>query len=198
SGNVPLILFAIPDETTRENRFEISIPNVASLILKHSASGVLPGLNDFVTDDGEVMHPPVAPVFFGFRVMVGIGILMLLVSFKVAITLYRHGEPKRWEAMVLVGMTFSGWVATLAGWYVTEIGRQPWIVTGVLDTSSAAADHPLPILGLSLATYLIVYIGLLSAYIGTLWHMAKNAANSDEAKDLDPGQFKGAVVGALS
>jgi cytochrome d ubiquinol oxidase subunit I len=123
---------------------------------------------------------------------------MLLVSFKVAITLYRHGEPKRWEAMVLVGMTFSGWVATLAGWYVTEIGRQPWIVTGVLDTSSAAADHPLPILGLSLATYLIVYIGLLSAYIGTLWHMAKNAANSDEAKDLDPGQFKGAVVGALS
>ena len=139
-----------------------------------------------------------APVFFGFRVMVGIGMLMLLVSFKVAYTLYRHGEPKPWEARVLVGMTFSGWVATLAGWYVTEIGRQPWIVTGVLDTSSAAANHPMPILGLSLATYLIVYIGLLTAYIATLWHMAKNAARSDEAKDRDPGQFKGAVVGALS
>lgn len=197
-GNVPLVLFAIPDESTRENKFEISIPSGASLILKHSLDGVVPGLNDFVTDDGAVLHPPVAPVFYGFRVMVGIGVLMLLVSYRVAYTLYRYGEPKRWEAMVLVGMTFSGWVATLAGWYVTEIGRQPWIVTGVLDTSSAAADHPLPILGLSLATYLIVYVGLLSAYIGTLWHMAKNAAQSDEAKDRDPGQFKGAVVGAMS
>lgn len=197
-GNVPLVLFAIPDETTRENKFEISIPNGASLILTHSAEGVIPGLNDFLTAEGVVLHPPVAPVFFGFRVMVGIGMLMLLVSYKVTLTLYRHGEPKRWEAMVLVGMTFSGWVATLAGWYVTEIGRQPWIVTGVLDTGSAAADHPVPILGLSLATYLIVYIGLLAAYIGTLWHMAKNAANSDEAKELDPGQFKGAVARALS
>lgn len=197
-GNVPLVLFAVPDENTRENKYEISIPSGASLILKHSMDGVVPGLNDFVTDDGEVLHPPVAPVFYGFRVMVGIGMLMLLVSFRVSYTLYRHGEPKRWEAMVLVAMTFSGWVATLAGWYVTEIGRQPWIVTGVLDTSSAAADHPLPILGLSLATYLIVYIALLSAYIGTLWHMAKNASQSDEAKERDPGQFKGAVVGAMS
>lgn len=197
-SNVPLVLFAIPDETTRQNKFEISIPNGASLILTHSVDGVIPGLNDFLTDDGEVLHPPVAPVFYGFRVMVGMGMLMLLVSFRVAYTLYRQGEPKRWEAMVLVGMTFSGWVATLAGWYVTEIGRQPWIVTGVLDTGSAAAIHPLPILGLSLATYLIVYIGLLSAYIATLWHMAKTAAHSDEAKDLDPSQFKGAVVGALS
>ena len=123
---------------------------------------------------------------------------MLVVSFKVAYTLYRHGEPKRWEAMVLVAMTFSGWVATLAGWYVTEIGRQPWIVTGVLDTSSAAASHPLPILGLSLLTFLIVYAGLLAAYIGTLWHMTKTAAHSDEATERDPGQFKGAVVGVLS
>jgi cytochrome d ubiquinol oxidase subunit I len=197
-ANVPLVLFAIPDESTRENKFEISIPNGASLILKHSVEGVIPGLNDFVTDDGEVLHPPVAPVFYGFRVTVGMGMLMLLVSFKVAYTLYRHGEPKRWEAMVLVGMTFSGWVATLAGWYVTEIGRQPWIVTGVLDTGSAAAIHPLPILGLSLATYMVVYIGLLSAYIATLWHMAKTAARSDEATELDPSQFKGAVVGAMS
>ena len=82
--------------------------------------------------------------------------------------------------------------------FCTEIGRQPWIVTGVLDTGSAAAIHPLPILGLSLATYMVVYIGLLSAYIATLWHMAKTAARSDEATELDPSQFKGAVVGAMS
>ena len=197
-SNVPLVLFALPDETLRENKFEIAIPDGASWILKHSAEGVVPGLNDFVTDGGEVLHPPVAPVFFGFRIMIGIGVLMLLVSWKVSRTLYKRGEPARWEAYVLVAMTFSGWVATLAGWYVTEIGRQPWIVTGVVDTASAAADHPLPILGLSLATYLTVYVALLSAYIGTLWHLAKTAAHSDEAKDLDAGQFKGAVARALS
>ncbi len=196
--NVPLVLFALPDEETRQNNFEIAIPDGASWILKHSADGVVPGLNDYVSDDGAILHPPVAPVFFGFRIMVGIGILMLLVSWKVAYTLYKKGEPSRWEAYVLVGTTFSGWVATLAGWYVTEIGRQPWIVTGIVDTASAASTHPVPILGLSLATYLTIYVALLAAYIGTLWHLAKTAANSDEAKELDAGQFKGAVARALS
>lgn len=196
--NVPLVLFALPDEETRQNNFEIAIPDGASWILKHSADGVVPGLNDYVSDDGAILHPPVAPVFFGFRIMVGIGILMLLVSWKVAYTLYKKGEPARWEAYVLVGTTFSGWVATLAGWYVTEIGRQPWIVTGIVDTASAASTHPVPILGLSLATYLTIYVALLAAYIGTLWHLAKTAAQSDEAKELDAGQFKGAVARALS
>ena len=196
--NVPLVLFALPDEETRQNNFEIAIPDGASWILKHSADGVVPGLNDYVSDDGAVLHPPVAPVFFGFRIMVGIGILMLLVSWKVAYTLYKKGEPTRWEAYVLVGTTFSGWVATLAGWYVTEIGRQPWIVTGIVDTASAASTHPVPILGLSLATYLTIYVALLAAYNGTLWHLAKTAAHSDEAKELDAGQFKGAVARALS
>lgn len=196
--NVPLVLFALPDEETRQNNFEIAIPDGASWILKHSADGVVPGLNDYVSDDGAILHPPVAPVFFGFRIMVGIGILMLLVSWKVAYTLYKKGEPARWEAYVLVGTTFSGWVATLAGWYVTEIGRQPWIVTGIVDTASAASTHPVPILGLSLATYLTIYVALLAAYIGTLWHLAKTAAHSDEAKELDAGQFKGAVARALS
>lgn len=197
-SNVPLVLVALPDENTRENKFEISIPSGASLILKHSTDGVVPGLNDFVSDDGQVLHPPVAPVFFGFRIMIGVGILMLLVSWKVSYTLYKRGEPSRWEAYVLVGTTFSGWVATLAGWYVTEIGRQPWIVTGIVDTASAASSHPVPILGLSLATYLTIYAALLAAYIGTLWHLAKTAAHSDEAKELDAGQFKGAVARALS
>ncbi len=130
--------------------------------------------------------------------MIGIGVLMLLISLKLAHSIKKNGEPDHWEARVLVAMTFSGWIATLAGWYVTEIGRQPWIVTGVLDTSSASADHPVPILGLSLATYLLVYFVLLSAYIGTLWYMAKNAARTDSRKALDPEQFKGAVAGALT
>ena len=77
-GNVPMLLFAIPDDKARTNHFEIRIPNLASIILKHDPAGVVPGLNDFVTADGKVMHPPVAPVFWSFRIMVGVGMLMLI------------------------------------------------------------------------------------------------------------------------
>jgi cytochrome d ubiquinol oxidase subunit I len=115
-GEVPLVLFAWPDEKARDNHFEIAIPYGASLILTHSLSGVVPGLNDFRDN-----HPPVAPVFFGFRIMVGVGLLMLAVSWLATLLLWRRRALPRWTLMALVGMTFSGWVATLAGWYVTEI-----------------------------------------------------------------------------
>ena len=122
---------------------------------------------------------------------------MLLVSWTLAYRMYRHGEPNKLGAYALVGMTFSGWVATLSGWYVTEIGRQPWLVTGVLDTASAVADHPIPILGLSLITYLLIYALLLAAYIGTLLHLARSASLTVKA-DKDTGQYQGAVAGALA
>lgn len=197
-SHVPLVLFAVPDEVQRTNRAELSIPSAASVILTHSASGTVPGLNEFVSDAGEILHPPVAPVFWGFRIMVGIGVLMLLVSWTLAWQIRKHGKPSRAGALMLVGMMFSGWVATLAGWYVTEIGRQPWLVTGILDTASAVADHPVPILGISLVTYLSIYALLLAAYIGTLLHLARSASQAGDSVDMDPGQFKGAVAGAMS
>lgn len=196
-GNVPLILFAIPDQQNRENRFEIAVPSLASLILTHETDGEVPGLNDFIAADGSVLHPPVLPIFLGFRVMVGMGLLMLVISWWGAWQLRQRREPSKPIAYALVGMTFSGWVATLAGWYVTEIGRQPWLVTGVIDTASAVADHPIPILGLSLATYLIIYAGLIIAYISTLLHLARTASTTDE-RERDSSQFKGAVAGALT
>ncbi|MEL6316370.1 MAG: cytochrome ubiquinol oxidase subunit I [Pseudomonadota bacterium] len=179
--NTPLVLFAWPDEETRSNSFEIAVPDGASWILKHSAEGVVPGLNDFVAEDGSALHPPVAPVFFAFRVMVGVGMLMLLVSWTVAWRLRAKGVDGlgRPAAMALAAMTFSGWVATLAGWYVTEIGRQPWLVTGVLDTSAAVAEHPAPVLGLSLAIYLTIYGLLLLAYMGAVTHLARKAAKGE-------------------
>jgi cytochrome d ubiquinol oxidase subunit I len=181
-----LVLFAIPDEAARENRFEIAIPSLASFILTHHFDGEVPGLNDFVAEDGSALHPPVAPVFYAFRVMVGIGMLMLLVSWSVGWRLWRAGEPGVWGARALAAMTFSGWLATLAGWYVTEIGRQPWLVTDVLPTGAAAADHPVPILGLSLATYLIVYGALVFAYLAALTHLARKAAvRQDEGPEPD-------------
>ncbi|MBK1660990.1 cytochrome ubiquinol oxidase subunit I [Paracraurococcus ruber] len=162
-----LRLFAIPDEAARTNRYEVAIPNLASLILTHEWQGEVRGLNEFA---GQ--HPPVAPVFYAFRIMVGIGVLMLLVSWVAAFRLWRGGitRPLAWA---LFGMTFSGWVATLAGWYVTEIGRQPWLVTGILRTGEAAGPVPAATIGLSLALYLTLYAALLAAYIATLFHLAK-------------------------
>jgi cytochrome bd ubiquinol oxidase subunit I len=80
---------------------------------------------------------------------------------------------------VLVGMTFSGWIATLAGWYVTEIGRQPWLVTGVLSTKQAAATIPTPMLAGTLAMYLTMYVMLLVAYISVLFYLARKAGSPD-------------------
>lgn len=173
---VPVLIFAIPDQEERKNHAEIGIPGLASLILTHDIDGEVPGLNDFVAQDGTVLHPPVGPVFWSFRVMVGTGMMMLLTSWLIAWRLRRHNSPGRFGAQILVAMTFSGWVATLAGWYVTEIGRQPWLVTGVLDTASAAASHAAPIIALSLTAYLALYVGLLTAYIGTLIYLARQAS----------------------
>ena len=190
-GNVPLLFFAWPDEAARENRFEIGVPSGASLILKHDPEGVVPGLNDFVAEDGAILHPPVAPVFFAFRIMVGVGLLMLAVSWAAAYCLKRRGETPKWLTVSLVGMTFSGWVATLAGWYVTEIGRQPWLVTGVLTTDQAVSDVAAPVLAGSLTLYLGVYAVLIVAYMGAVLRLAqKSGADKDRP---DPMAAPGAA-----
>lgn len=168
-----LRLFALPNEETRSNDYEIQIPKLASLILTHELDGEVKGLNDFEH------HPPVAPVFWSFRVMVGIGLLMLAVSWLGVWQLKRRGEPARWLLRVLVGMTFAGWVATLAGWYVTEIGRQPWVVYGVLSTADAASAVPAPLIGISLGLYLSIYIVLLTAYISVLFHLMHKASKGE-------------------
>jgi cytochrome d ubiquinol oxidase subunit I len=165
-SHVPLLLFALPDEATRSNKYELAIPNLASLILTHRSDGVLQGLNDFV---GE--HPPVSPVFWGFRIMVGVGLLMLVLAWLGAWQLWRQKTLSRPVAIAFVWMTFSGWVATLAGWYVTEMGRQPYLVQGVLRTADAVSAVPAPHIGLTLVAYLTVYVVLTAAFIRTLVYM---------------------------
>jgi cytochrome d ubiquinol oxidase subunit I len=173
--NVPLVLFAWPDEAQRRNLFEVAIPNGASLILKHHAEGVVPGLNEF-----EGNHPPVLPLFWGFRIMVGTGVLMLLVSWTAAWFLYRRSALPKPLALLMVPMAFSGWVATLSGWYVTEIGRQPWLVTGVLRTEQALGPVPGGHVALTLALYLALYLVLLFVYIGVLVHLALKAGKEGD------------------
>jgi len=186
----PLVLFALPNETTRTNDYAVEIPNGASLFLKHERDGEVKGLNEF---DGN--HPPVKPLFWGFRIMVGTGLLMLAVSWMATLRLQRKGDISPWLARLMVIMTFSGWVATVAGWYVTEIGRQPWLVTGVLKTADAVADVPAPFVATSLTLYLLVYAVLLVAFISTVFYMARKAGT--HTAETKPVASSEAIVEAI-
>lgn len=170
-AGAPLLLFALPNAETRSNDYAIGIPKLASLILTHDLNGELPGLDEF--PEG---HPPVAPVFWSFRIMVGIGLLMLAASWLAAWQLWRQQAPQAWLQRGLIAMTFSGWVATVAGWYVTEIGRQPWLVTGLLLTRDAASSVPAATIFGSLTMYLLLYAVLLSAYISVVFYLARKAS----------------------
>jgi cytochrome bd ubiquinol oxidase subunit I len=174
-----LTLFGWPNEKERRTDYAIQVPKLASLILAHDMDAELKGLNEFPN-----AHPPVAPVFWSFRVMVGVGVLMLLVSWWCAWTLWRRRRQpdagaalfSRWQLRLLAAMTFSGWVATLAGWCVTEIGRQPFLVYGLLRTADLVADHPPSMVMSTLAAYLLTYVFLLSAYVLVLMYMAAHPA----------------------
>ena len=187
----PLLLFAIPDAHERTNHFEIGIPRMAAVILKHDADGELKGIDAF----GD-KHPPVAPLFFGFRVMVGMGVLMLLVSWLGAWQLRRRGEPAPWLARGLVVMTFSGWIATVAGWYVTEIGRQPYLVQGVLTTAQATSTVPAPMIATTLAMYLSLYAVLTLAYITVLFFLARKAGYGKNAPVPAPSTMQTKLANA--
>ncbi len=166
----PALGFAIPNEKTRSNDYAIGIPNLASLILTHKTDGEIKGLNEFI---GK--HPPVAPVFWAFRIMVGVGMLMLAVSWLAAWQLKRKGEPARWLTAVLIGMTFAGWVATVAGWYVTEIGRQPYLVYGVLTTIEAASSISTGMILSTFLMYMALYVLLAIAYVSVVFYLARSA-----------------------
>ena len=182
-SGAPLLLFAVPDEATRSNHFEIGIPKLASLILTHDPNGSIRGLDEF-----QGAHPPVKPVFYGFRVMVGTGVLMGLVAFVGLGLLWRRRWAAealpRWLLWPLAGMAFSGWVATLAGWYVTEVGRQPFIVYGALRTADVASAVPSAHIALTLALYVTLYAGLLVAYVGVV----RRLAEKPETALLPPGR----------
>jgi cytochrome d ubiquinol oxidase subunit I len=173
---VPVLLFAIPDEKTRTNKFEIAIPKLASMILTHDPDGEIKGLNDFI---GK--HPPVLQVFWAFRIMVGVGMLMLAVSWLAAWQLKRKGETHPWLTRALIGMSFSGWVATVAGWYVTEIGRQPFLVYGVLRTSEAASSVTGGMIATTFFMYLATYVVLTISYISVVFYLARKAGEPAKA-----------------
>ena len=177
---VPAVLFAIPDQASQSNRYEIAIPKLASFYLTHDWNGEVKGIKEF----GD-QHPPVGPVFWAFRIMVGVGLLMLAVSWFATYELKFKSSLSKRTAMVLVAMTFAGWVALISGWYVTEIGRQPWLVHGVLTTAQAASQVPASNIAITLAMYLTLYVALLSAYVSVVFYLAKKAVNGGDEPSTD-------------
>jgi cytochrome d ubiquinol oxidase subunit I len=171
----PLVLFAIPDEEERRNDYAIELPYGASLILLHDAHGEVKGIDAFEPD-----RPPVAPLFFSFRVMVGLGMLMLAVSWFGVWAMRRGRAAPNWLLWIFAVFTFAGWGATLAGWITTEVGRQPWLVTGVLRTKDAVGAISGAELGASLTGYILTYAALFIAYMVVLTHLAGQGASPDD------------------
>ena len=185
----PLMLFAWPNKETRSNDYAISLPKGASLILTHQLDGELKGLAEF----GD-KHPPVATVFWTFRIMVGVGMLMLAVSWLGVLLLVRRREFPRWMLWLYSGMTFSGWIAVLAGWLTTEIGRQPYLVYGFLTTADAASTVPAGAIAATLIGYALIYGLLLVSYMVVITQLARKESDGN-APGLAP---TGAVPGRIA
>ncbi len=156
NGNKPgdLVLFAIPNEEEERNNFAISIPNMSSLIITRKWDGLFPGLKDFPRND----RPPVTPVFFAFRIMVGMGVLMLIAGWVGAWLWFRgRAFTTKWYLETAQYVWPLGFIAILAGWYTTEIGRQPWVAYGILRTADAASPVAPSAVLTTLVFFVLVY-----------------------------------------
>jgi cytochrome d ubiquinol oxidase subunit I len=157
----PLLLFAWPDQKNEKNLYEIAIPNLASLILTHDSEGEIKGLTEWKKED----RPPVAWVFWSFRVMVGLGALMILIGLISAIQYFRKKLfDTRWLQGWWMLMMPSGFIALLAGWFVTEIGRQPYTAYGIIRTGESVSPAILgPQVAWSLLSFVVMYTFVFGA-----------------------------------
>ncbi|MDA9818332.1 cytochrome ubiquinol oxidase subunit I [Flavobacteriaceae bacterium] len=158
----PLILFAIPDEENEKNKYEIKIPKLASFILTHDFDGEVKGLNEFKKEE----RPPILPVFFAFRIMVGLGILFLLIAFTSIILRFRKKlcSSHIFHKLCMI-CTPLGLFATVSGWWVTEIGRQPWLIHGILKTKDALSPVKPEVISISLLSFIFVYCLLAISFL---------------------------------
>jgi cytochrome d ubiquinol oxidase subunit I len=147
-------IFAWPDDAAEANRFEISIPRGASLVLTHDPNGLFPGLKDVPA--GE--RPPILPVFFAFRIMLAIGFFMIAAALYGAWLMWRGRLfTTRWFLHIMAHSWWIGFVAINAGWIVTETGRQPWIVHGIMRTAEASSPVPGAVVANTLIMFVLVY-----------------------------------------
>jgi cytochrome bd ubiquinol oxidase subunit I len=182
-SNAPLLLFAIPDEEAEMNRFEIGIPDAASWILTHSPDGEVPGLTEVPPED----RPPVAVVFWSFRIMVGLGLLFLFIGWAGAIQLWRQKLLESRKLLKLcAAATPTGFVAVLAGWWTTEVGRQPWTVQGLFRTSDSVSAITGGEVAMSFSVFILLYSLLFAAYLYYLTRVIRSADKTRAGEEPRP------------
>src|SRR5687767_309035 len=189
----PLILLGIPDSQAKEVRYAVEIPQLGSLLLEHDPDAPMVGL-DAIPDDRE---PPVGIIFWSFRIMVGIGFLMLGLGLWSLIARWRGNlYDWRWLHRAALVMGPSGFVAVIAGWVTTEVGRQPWVIYGLLRTAEARSPIDAPAVATSLLAFVIVYFAVFGA--GT-WYILKLMAKAPHPQeggvDKAPIRSAGTVPG---
>lgn len=185
-----LLLFGIPDMQAEETKYKIGIPNVGSLILTHSMDGEVKGLKDFAPED----RPNATIIFWSFRIMVGLGLLMILLG---VVSLYLRKTKRLYEstwfhrfALLMGG---SGFISLLAGWFTTEVGRQPWVVYGVMRTKDALSPVSAEQVGLTLIIFVLVYFvvfGIGIYYMLKLMKQGPSFSTVEVVEDGGVGHFK--------
>jgi cytochrome d ubiquinol oxidase subunit I len=186
-NGMPLVLFGWPDMEREETRFKIEVPRLGGLLLTHEWDGNIPGLKEFPRAD----RPNAAIVFWSFRIMVGIGMLMIAFGLWSAWL--------RWRGTLMTSRPFlvcallmgpSGLVAILAGWFTTEIGRQPWVVYGILRTADAVSNHGVLQLSITLVLFVLVYFAVFGTGIAYLMRLIRIGPvhHEEYTGDGGPGQ----------
>ena len=194
---VPASIIGWPDQTAERNLAEIAIPRVGSLYLTHSWDGEVKGLKDFPPDQ----RAPVAIVYFAFRIMVGIGLLMLAVVAAGFVLMARGRlDQTRWYLRLCQFTTCLGFIAVIAGWTTTEVGRQPWTIYGLMRTAdsvspSLTGSNVLISLLLYVAVYLLIYPTGLSLMLRFVW---QGPIPIDEAAPIGGGRPKSAIEALAS
>jgi len=198
----PLILFGIPDDEAGETRFAIEIPKLGSLLLTHELDGEVKGLNEWAKED----RPKSLIPFFTFRIMVGLGVLMLLVGLW---SLWARWRSKlyewKWLHRAAWVMGPSGFVAVLAGWYTTEVGRQPFTIYGLMRTGESLSPVSAPAVGTSLIAFIVVYFVVFGAGVLYILQLMRRPLLTDDgelvrgpvkAAGINPGPAQDAPLGA--
>ena len=197
-ARMPLLLFAWPDEQAERNHWEVGIPALGSLILTHDADGTVRGLKDWPRQD----RPPVAIPFFSFRVMVGIGVAMLGVT-AAGLWLWRRGRlanARRFQGLCVLAAPL-GFIAVIAGWVTTEVGRQPWVVYGLLRTRDAVTPSLQAVdVAVSILVYIVAYVVIFGAGLVFMGRLVRrgfepNAGLPSEAPDATPARPISAAAG---
>ena len=187
-NGAPLVLFGIPSNADGRVNYKVEIPKVGSLILKHDPSAPLPGLKDFPRDQ----WPPVVIVFWSFRVMVGLGLLMVTLG---AFSLVQRLRGRLYDRGLLhrfaLVMGPAGFVAVIAGWVTTEVGRQPWVIYGLLRTADAVSPIATPGVAGSLITFVIVYFSVYAAGTIYLLRLMAQPPRHDEPGPADSPNVTG-------